>query len=62
MDGKTTISDVARAAGVGVGTVSRVINGAPGVSRAMAQRVQAVIARLGWQPAAPEQRPGPRRR
>ena len=62
MDGRTTISDVARAAGVGVGTVSRVINRAPGVSREMAQRVQAVIARLGWQPAAPEARPGPRRR
>jgi DNA-binding LacI/PurR family transcriptional regulator len=46
-----TISDVARAAGVGIGTVSRVINGSPLVSAATRQRVQHVIERLGYQPS-----------
>jgi DNA-binding LacI/PurR family transcriptional regulator len=46
-----TISDVARAAGVGIGTVSRVINRSPLVSKATRQRVQAAIERLGYQPS-----------
>jgi DNA-binding LacI/PurR family transcriptional regulator len=46
-----TIFDVARAAGVGIGTVSRVINRSPLVSSATRQRVQAVIERLGYQPS-----------
>jgi DNA-binding LacI/PurR family transcriptional regulator len=45
-----TISDVARAAGVGIGTVSRVINGSPLVSPATRRRVQEAIERLGYQP------------
>ncbi len=46
-----TISDVARAAGVGIGTVSRVINRSPLVSQATRQRVQQAIERLGYQPS-----------
>src|SRR5947207_1553269 len=46
-----TIMDVAREAGVGIGTVSRVINSSPLVSEAMRQRVLAVIERLGYQPS-----------
>jgi LacI family transcriptional regulator len=41
---------VARAAGVGVGTVSRVLNGSSLVSAATRQRVNAAIAELGYQP------------
>src|SRR5438067_6060085 len=46
-----TSMDVAREAGVGIGTVSRVINGNPLVSEATRQRVLAVIERLGYQPS-----------
>jgi DNA-binding LacI/PurR family transcriptional regulator len=47
-----TISDVARAAGVGIGTVSRVINRSPLVSAATRARVLAAIERLGYQPSS----------
>ncbi len=57
-----TIVDVAKAAAVGVGTVSRVLNDAPGVSPGMAQRVRAVMKRIGYEPPLPQDRPGPRRR
>lgn len=43
--------DVARHAGVGIGTVSRVINGSPLVSAATRRRVVAAIGRLGYQPS-----------
>ena len=46
-----TIMDVARAAGVGIGTVSRVLNGSRLVSPATRQRVQDAIQRLGYQPS-----------
>jgi LacI family repressor for deo operon, udp, cdd, tsx, nupC, and nupG len=46
-----TITDVAREAGVGIGTVSRVINGSPLVAEATRERVLAVIRRLGYQPS-----------
>jgi len=46
-----TISEVAEASGVGVGTVSRVINGAANVSNATRQRVLTVIEELGYRPS-----------
>jgi DNA-binding LacI/PurR family transcriptional regulator len=46
-----TIGDVARAAGVGVGTVSRVLNNRPFVSERVRQRVQAAIEQLQYQPS-----------
>jgi LacI family transcriptional regulator, galactose operon repressor len=45
-----TLSDVARKAGVGTTTVSRVINGGARVSPETMQRVQAVIEELGFRP------------
>lgn len=47
----TTIHDVARAAGVGIGTVSRVINNSPGVKPATREKVQAVIDQLHYKPS-----------
>ena len=41
--GRVTISDVARTAGVSVATVSKVINGRYGVAVATSARVQEVI-------------------
>ncbi len=48
---RPTIADVAAASGVGVGTVSRVINGAAGVRAATRARVLAAIERLGYRPS-----------
>jgi len=45
-----TIRDVARKAGVGVGTVSRVINGSPAVSQATRQKVLDAIETLDFSP------------
>ncbi|HEX2914734.1 MAG TPA: LacI family DNA-binding transcriptional regulator [Chloroflexia bacterium] len=45
-----TIQDVAREAGVGVGTVSRVINNSPAVKPATREKVQAAIERLKYSP------------
>jgi LacI family transcriptional regulator len=45
-----TIRDVAKRAGVGLGTVSRVINNSPQVSEATRERVQAAIAALNFVP------------
>ncbi len=45
-----TIRDVARQAGVGLGTVSRVINDSPQVSAVTRQRVLEVIAELNYVP------------
>lgn len=45
-----TIRDVARRAGVGVGTVSRVLNGSPSVSPATREKVQAAISALDYHP------------
>lgn len=42
------MKDVAREAGVGLKTVSRVVNGEPGVSQTTVTRVRDVIARLGY--------------
>jgi DNA-binding LacI/PurR family transcriptional regulator len=46
-----TIADVAAAAGVGVGTVSRVINGASNVRESTRATVQQAIERLGYRPS-----------
>jgi len=46
----TTIHDVARVAGVGIGTVSRVINNSPGVKPATRTRVLTTIAQLNYRP------------
>ncbi len=45
-----TIKDIAQLAGCGVGTVSRVLNGSPGVSDAMREKVLAVVRAQGFQP------------
>jgi len=47
---RPTLADVAAAAGVSKAAVSRVINDAPGVSARTRERVQEVIARLGFRP------------
>lgn len=48
----TTARDVAKAAGVSTGTVSRVINAHPAVAKDVRQKVLSVIESLGWQPNA----------
>ena len=47
----TTIARVAEEAGVGVGTVSRVLNGSPAVSEDTRRRVLAAIDTLDYQPS-----------
>jgi LacI family transcriptional regulator len=47
--GRVKMADVARAAGVSVATVSKVVNGRYGVSRATLERVLAVIDDLGYE-------------
>ncbi len=47
-EGRVTITDVAREAGVSVATVSKVINGRDGVAQATQDRVRAVVAHLGF--------------
>jgi LacI family transcriptional regulator len=46
----TTIRDVARVAGVGIGTVSRVINNSPSVKPITREKVMAAIAELNFKP------------
>lgn len=46
-----TIADVAYAAGVGVGTVSRVLNDHPAVAASTRDRVRAAIAELDYRPS-----------
>jgi LacI family transcriptional regulator len=47
---KPTMSDVARLAGVGTMTVSRVLNGSANVSKGATQRVQTAIGQLNYLP------------
>jgi LacI family transcriptional regulator len=47
--GRVTITDVARAAGVSVATVSKVVNGRYGVAQATATRVLEVVDQLGYE-------------
>ena len=60
--GHASIIDVARVAQVSIGTASRVINGHPAVLPANVSAVRAAMASLGYQPPAPENRRGRRRR
>ena len=48
--GRPTLEEVAAHAGVGRGTVSRVINGSPRVSDATRAAVEAAVAELGYVP------------
>src|SRR5215475_7023444 len=48
--GRPTLDEVAAHAGVGRGTVSRVVNGSPQVSPAAKEAVQRAIAELGYVP------------
>lgn len=52
---KVTIQDVARLAGVGVGTVSRVLNGHPNVSAEAEASVRKAIKESGYRPVAAAQ-------
>ncbi len=52
MQDKPTIQDIARRAGVGVGTVSRVLNAHPNVSATTRARVVEVIGALGYRPSS----------
>lgn len=45
---RATVHDVARAAGVSLATVDRVLNGRPGVRSATAEKVEQAIAELGF--------------
>ena len=45
-----TITDVAKRADVGIGTVSRVVNGGTNVSISTRNRVEAVMRELGYHP------------
>lgn len=47
---KITIQDVARSAKTSLGSVSRVLSGAPDVSPELADRVRAAVRRLGYRP------------
>lgn len=58
---EVTIFDVARAAGVSITTVSRILNNKPDVSKTTRQRVQQVIKDLGFIPHAQAQRLAARR-
>jgi LacI family transcriptional regulator/LacI family repressor for deo operon, udp, cdd, tsx, nupC, and nupG len=51
-----TIRDVAREAGVGVGTVSRVLNDSPLVSDVARERVRDAILELGYRPSSSARR------
>jgi LacI family transcriptional regulator len=56
-DRKVTLNDVAREAGVAVGTASRVLNNADNVNLAARQRVQAAVGRLRYKPLRQRRRP-----
>src|SRR5258708_29925324 len=51
-----TITDVAKAAGVSVSTVSRILNGKQDVAKATRERVLEVIEQLGYAPHDQAQR------
>jgi DNA-binding LacI/PurR family transcriptional regulator len=53
--GELTIADIAKAAGVSISTVSRILNGKQDVAQATRERVQQVISDLGYTPHAQAQ-------
>lgn len=52
---KVSVHDVAREAGVSIGSVSRVLNGGPYTSADLVARVTAAVRKLGYQPDAKAQ-------
>jgi LacI family transcriptional regulator, galactose operon repressor len=56
MAAKITIYEIARAAGVGIGTVSRVLNNHPNVTPETRERVREVVKRFHYQPHTYAQR------
>ncbi len=50
-----TIADVARAAGVSISTVSRILNGKQDVAQSTRERVESIIEELGYSPHAQAQ-------
>lgn len=47
-NGNLTIKDIARACGVGLGTVSRAINGKPGVKQEVRKKILNYVHEMGW--------------
>ncbi len=56
MASRVTIYDIARAAGVGIGTVSRVLNNHPSVTPETREKIRAVMKELHYQPHTYAQR------
>ncbi len=56
MTAKTTIYDIAKAAGVGIGTVSRVLNNHPSVTPETRKKVREVMRKMHYEPHAYAQR------
>ena len=52
MNKRVTIRDVAESAGVSISTVHQALNGKPGVSQAMRERIRGIAGELGYQPNA----------
>lgn len=50
MKRRPTITDIAKAAGVSLMTVSRAINNKPGVSKAVRENILALVEEMGYQP------------
>jgi LacI family repressor for deo operon, udp, cdd, tsx, nupC, and nupG len=50
--GRATVQDVAKTAGVSVGTVSRVLNKSPAVSETSKEKVNAAVRQLNYRPLA----------
>jgi LacI family transcriptional regulator len=59
--GTIRLSDVAREADVAISTVSRVVNGSPLVSGDLRQRIEQIIARMGYRPQPRDKRKGVRK-
>lgn len=47
-NGNLTITDIAKACGVGLGTVSRAINGKPGVKEEVRKKILNYVHEMGW--------------